>query len=114
MVFGKKGSSFLKKVVFLYENKKMEEVSVQNEVLTFDEIKKLYPDEWILLEVSHDTSVTNLSGIVLFHGKDYLELCYKGSEIAANILTKTIYTGEQNHNRKWLKASRLKDLPTTT
>ena len=92
----------------------MEKDVVQNEVLTLEEITKLYPDEWILLGLSQVTSVPNLSGIVLFHGKDYLELCYKGSEIAANILTKTFYTGEQNHNRKWLKASRLKDLPTTT
>ena len=92
----------------------MEKVAVKSEVLTFEEIKKLYPDEWILLGLSHVMSATNLSGTVLFHGKDYLELCYKGSEIAPNILTKTFYTGEQNHNRKWLKASRLKDLPTTT
>ena len=92
----------------------MEKDVVQNEVLTLEEITKLYPDEWILLGLSQVMSVPNLSGIVLFHGKDYLELCYKGSEIAANILTKTFYTGEQNHNRKWLKASRLKDLPTTT
>ena len=92
----------------------MEKDVVQNEVLTLEEITKLYPDEWILLGLSQVMSVPNLSVIVLFHGKDYLELCYKGSEIAANILTKTFYTGEQNHNRKWLKASRLKDLPTTT
>ena len=92
----------------------MEKVVVQNDVLTFEEIKKLYPDEWVLLDMSEGTSTTNLSDVVLFHSKDYLELCYKGSEIAPNILTKTIYTGEQNHNRKWLKASHLKDLPTTT
>ena len=92
----------------------MEKIAVQNDVLTFEEIKKMYPDEWILLGLSHITNAAKLSGVVLFHSKDYLELCYKGSEIAPNILTKTFYTGEQNHNRKWLKASRLKDLPTTT
>ena len=92
----------------------MENIAAQNEVLSFEDIKKLYPDEWVLLGLSSDVVTPNLNGIVLFHGKDYLELCYKGSEIASNILTKTFYTGEQNHNRKWLKASRLKDLPTTT
>ncbi len=76
--------------------------------------KKRYSDEWILLKLSQLINPTNLSGVVLFHGKDYLELCYKGSEIAAHILTKTFYTGEQKQNRKWLKATRLKDLPTTT
>ena len=91
----------------------MENVEIQNKVLTFEEIKKQYPDEWILLGLSHVTHTTNLTGVVLFHGKDYLELCYKGSEIASNILTKTFYTGEQHDNRKRLKASRLKDLPTT-
>ena len=91
----------------------MENIAAQNEVLSFEDIKKMYPDEWVLLGLSADVVTPNLSGIVLFHGKDYLELCYKGSEIASNILTKTFYTGEQNHNRKWLKASRLKDLPTT-
>ncbi len=92
----------------------MEKIAVQNEVLSFDEIKKLYPDEWILLGLSDTLSTPNPSGIILFHSKDYLELCYKGSEIAQDILTKTIYTGEKKQNRKWLKATRLKALPTTT
>ncbi len=92
----------------------MEKIAVQNEVLSVDEIKKLYPDEWVLLGLRDDEGKANLSGIILYHSKDYLELCYKGSEIAPNILTKTFYTGEQKQNRKWLKATRLKDLPTTT
>ena len=92
----------------------MEKVIAENTILSFDEIKKMYPDEWILLGLSSAVSTTKPSGILLFHSKDYLELCYKGSEIAPNILTKTFYTGEQQQNRKWLKATRLKDqLPTT-
>ena len=67
----------------------MEKAGVQNEVLTFEEIKRLYPDEWILPGLSQVAGATNLSGDVLLHGKDYLELCYKGSEIASNTLTKT-------------------------
>jgi hypothetical protein len=92
----------------------MEKTIAKDEVLSFEEIKKLYPDEWILLRLSDVMSAKNLRGIILFHSKDYLELCYKGSEIAQNILTKTFYTGESKQNRKWLKATRLKDLPTTT
>ena len=88
----------------------MENVVVQNEVLSFDEIKKRYPDEWVLISVQNNTAdIPNSSGMVLLHGKNYLELCYKGSEIAPNILTKTFYTGQHNQNRKWLKATRLKD-----
>ena len=81
----------------------MEKAGVQNEVLTFEKIKRLYPDEWILLGLTQVAGATNLSGNVLFQGKDYLELCYEGSEIASNTLTKTFYIGEQKHNRKWLK-----------
>lgn len=86
----------------------MEKTIAKDEVLSFDEIKKLYPDEWILLGLSETLSNKDLRGTILFHSKDYLELCYKGSEIAQNILTKTFYTGETKQNRKWLKATRLK------
>ena len=72
-------------------------------ILTMEEINHLFPNEWILLGLENN-SVKNDTGTVLFQSKDYLELCYKGSEIAQNTLTKIFYTGEQNHNRKWLKA----------
>jgi hypothetical protein len=85
---------------------------MDSEILTIEEIKHLFPNEWILLGLENN-SVKNDAGTVLFHSKDYLELCYKGSEIAQNTLTKIFYTGEQNHNRKWLKATRLKGLPKT-
>ena len=86
---------------------------MENEILTLDEIKKQFPDEWILLNVSSQNQLPDTKGIVLWHSKDYLELCYKGSEIAKDILTKTIYTGEQQTSRKWLKATRLKEQAQT-
>ncbi len=86
---------------------------MNNEILTIDEIKHLFPNEWILLGVVGDKTLKYNTGTVLFHSKDYLELCYKGSEISHNTLTKIFYTGEQNQNRKWLKATRLRDLPKT-
>ncbi len=82
-------------------------------VLTIEEIKAVYPNEWILLGNPKTVLASVQSGILLFHGKDYLEVCYKGSELGADYDTRTIiYTGEtKQKNRKWLKAIRL-DAPT--
>lgn len=84
-------------------------------VLTIAEIKAQYPDQWVLLAVADDyNSKKQLEqGVVLLHGKDYLELCYKGSEIAKNQLTTILFTGEKNKNRKWLKSIRLQETPKT-
>ncbi len=85
------------------------------EVLTIQELKAAYPNEWILLGNPETVLATVQSGILLFHGKDYLEVCYKGSELGAHYKSRTIiYTGEtQQKNRKWLKAIRL-DVQTQT
>lgn len=84
-------------------------------ILTIAEIKTQYPEQWVLLVVPDDyDSKTQLEkGTVLLYGKDYLELCYKGSEIAKNRLTTIIFTGEKNKNRKWLKSIRLQETPKT-
>jgi hypothetical protein len=83
------------------------------QVVAIQEIKAKYPNEWVLLGNPKTVLATVQSGILLFHGKDYLEVCYKGSELGANYDSRTIiYTGEtQQKNRKWLKAIRL-DVPT--
>ena len=80
---------------------------------TIEEIKAAYPNEWVLLGNPETDLATVKSGILLFHSKDYLEVCYKGSELGADYKSRTIiYTGEtQQKNRKWLKAIRL-DVPT--
>ena len=48
-------------------------------------------------DAEHATART---GIVLLHNKDYLELCYMGSEIAKDKLTTIFFTGEQQQHRK--------------
>jgi hypothetical protein len=86
------------------------------EALTLQEMKATYPNQWLLLGNPKTVLATVESGIVLFHGKDYLEVCYKGSELGANYDSRTIiYTGEtQQKHRKWLKAIRLDaPMPTT-
>jgi hypothetical protein len=83
------------------------------ETLSIEQIKAIYPDEWVLLDLDGQEATKIQKGIVLLHGKDYLELCYKSSEIAQNHLTTILFTGTQNHNRKWLKATRLNEKPKT-
>lgn len=66
-----------------------------NAYTTIDELKKMYPDEWILLgnpEIK-DTSV--LGGIVLYHSKDKKEVCYIGRDKTAGYDSVTIaYAGD--------------------
>jgi hypothetical protein len=83
-------------------------------ILTINEIKAQYPDEWVLISLP-DTEVLQRpdKGTVLLHGKDYLELCYKASEIAKNILTTIFFTGEPKKHRKWLKTTILSEKPKT-
>jgi hypothetical protein len=84
------------------------------EVLTINEIKAQYPDEWVLLSLTNsDVVVRPDKGSVLLHSKDYLELCYKASEIAKNIVTTILFTGEPTKNRKWLKSTILREKPKT-
>lgn len=87
---------------------------MEDKVLTYAEIKTLFPNEWILLGLSDESQASIKSGVVLLHGKDYLEICYKGSEIAKEKLTTIFYTGEQQTNRKWMKVSRLSEKMRTT
>ena len=83
------------------------------EVLTAEQIKVKYPNEWVLVGIDEkDAELRPFKGRVLLHGKDYLELCYKGSEIARNYLTATFFTGESTKKRKWLKSIRLYSKPS--
>ena len=88
------------------------------EILQIQEIQQRYPDEWVLLAIDETEMLvlkTPQKGKVLLHGKDYLELCYKGSEIAQNTLTTIFFTGTTKpQHRKWLKATRLQETPKTT
>ncbi len=49
-------------------------------VLNINDIKKLYPGEWVLLgdPVMDDTKIDVVSGIPIFHSKDKKEVCYIG------------------------------------
>ena len=85
------------------------------QILTFDQLKAQFPDEWLLLANPEFENAKPVKGQLLAHGRDYLELCYQSQALAAGFRDSTIvFTGEpQTHHRKWLKAIRLTDPPKT-
>ncbi len=71
--------------------------------LNINDIKKLYPDEWVLLgnPVMDDSNLDVTAGIPLFHSKDKKEVCYIGREKTAAFDKITlIFTGTFNPTRK--------------
>ena len=91
------------------KNKKKMDITL--ETMSFDTIKSLYPDEWILIGNPEmhtpllQTSIRNKlkSGIVLFHSKDRREIGYKAKEVREGYKIVTlVYSGEIPKNRKWL------------
>ncbi len=73
------------------------------QVLNIDEIKKLYPDEWVLIgnPIMDDKKLDVLSGIPAYHSKDKREVCYIGRDKTDPFKTVTIiYTGNFKPTRK--------------
>ncbi|MDZ4758276.1 MAG: hypothetical protein SGJ10_09070 [Bacteroidota bacterium] len=58
--------------------------------LPFDQVKQLYPNEWVLLgnPAMHNTSVAG--GIVIYRSKDKKEVCYIGKDKTDDYSTVTI------------------------
>lgn len=52
------------------------------QLLTIIDIKKLYPDEWVLVgnPILDDKKIDVLSGIPVYHSKDKKEVCYIGRD----------------------------------
>ncbi len=78
--------------------------ALPTEILPFEKIKALYPDQWVLLGNPETYNTQVISGIVLMHGKDKREIAYLGREAVKPFKTYTLrYTGEFPKNRKfWL------------
>ena len=81
------------------------------QALSIEQIKKQYPDQWILIgnpELSDpDVNGSILSklirGIVLFASKDKREIAYKAADLKKEVdTTACIYTGEIPKNRLFL------------
>jgi hypothetical protein len=72
-----------------------------NAYTAFDELKRLYPDEWVLLGDPEMENTAILGGIVLYHSKDKKEVCYIGRDKTEDYTTVTIaFTGDLKQHRK--------------
>ncbi len=72
-------------------------------LLSINEIKKLYPNEWVLLgnPVMDKKQLDVLSGIPVFHSKDKKEVCYIGRDKTSGYDKITlIFTGTFKPARK--------------
>ena len=72
------------------------------QVIAIDEIKSLFPDEWVLVgnPVLNETGIRVLSGIPIYHSKDKKEVCYLGRDKTEGYSKiKLIYTGSVKHSR---------------
>jgi hypothetical protein len=58
--------------------------------MSFDQVKELYPDEWILLGNPAMKNTTVTGGVVLYHSKDKKEVCYIGRDKIADFPKVTI------------------------
>ena len=85
--------------------------AVQAEIMDFETIRLLYPDQWVLIgnPVLDDSdelgSIVSklLSGVVLLAGQDKREIAYHAKEARKGYKKFTcVYTGEIPQNRKWL------------
>ena len=66
------------------------------QLLNINDIKKLYPDEWVLVgnPVMDNVKINLISGIPIYHSKDQKEVCYIGRGKTADFDKITlIYTG---------------------
>ena len=74
---------------------------MSNTYIEFDELKKMYPDEWVLLGEPEMKSTSVLGGIVLYHSKDKKGVCYIGRDKTADYATVTIaFAGDLKQHRK--------------
>jgi hypothetical protein len=73
------------------------------QLLNISDIKKLYPDEWVLVgnPIMDESRIDVLSGIPIFHSKDKKEVCYIGRDKTSSFEKITlIFTGTFQPIRK--------------
>lgn len=74
---------------------------MENVYTTFDQLREMFPNEWVLLGNPEIKNTSVLGGIVLFHSKDKKEVCYIGRDKTANFSTVTIaFAGDIKQSRK--------------
>jgi hypothetical protein len=84
---------------------------MQVQLLTVEQIKVQYPDQWVLIgnPLLDDPNTLGsiisklVSGVVLLGSKDKREIGYRAKELRQGYESVTcVYTGEIPQNRKWL------------
>jgi hypothetical protein len=74
---------------------------MESNYTTIEDLKNIYPDEWILLGNPQMESTSVLGGIVLYHSKDKKEVCYIGKDKTDDFATVTItFAGDLKQHRK--------------
>lgn len=74
---------------------------MNNTFIGFEELKKKYPNEWVLIGNPEMKNTAVLGGIVLYHSKDKKEVCYIGRDKTAEFDTVTIaFAGDLKQHRK--------------
>ena len=83
----------------------------QSKVLSFENIRLLYPNQWVLIgspELDDPNTLGSIvsklvSGVVLLASKDKREIAQNAKFVRQNYQSVTcVYTGEIPQNRKWL------------
>jgi len=74
---------------------------MDEQYISFEDLKKIYPNEWILLGNPEMKNTSVLGGVVLYHSKDKREVAYIGRDKTAEFSTVTIaYAGDVKPTRK--------------
>jgi len=74
---------------------------MDTDFISFDRVRQLYPDEWVLLGNPQMHNTTVLGGTVLYHSKDKKEVCYIGRDKTQNFSKVTIaFAGDLKQARK--------------
>lgn len=82
----------------------MHKFCVIMEILTIEQIKEQFPNEWVLIGNPNRKGIRVLSGAPIFHSKDKREIAYTQINWREHFETAiTIFTGKRPKNRKfWL------------
>lgn len=68
---------------------------------SFEKVKEMYPDEWVLLGNPEMQDLTILGGVVLYHSKDKKEVSYIGRDKVSGFSTVTIaFAGDLKQKRR--------------
>ena len=89
----------------------MENIAIDNKALSIEDIKKMYPDQWVLLgnpvlrNPQSNGAILNrlITGIVLLTSKNKRELAEKAKYVVGDYdETACVYTGEVAKNKIYL------------